>query len=77
MKKLLFFFFLVNNLCIAQTEIGTAFQNERNALFQYLDRIPVTTGLLKEYGMRFTDVGKFNGVLTTSNYYSRGLKQNH
>ncbi|MCX8492430.1 MAG: hypothetical protein ORN54_15340 [Cyclobacteriaceae bacterium] len=73
MKKLLFLLLLVNNVSYTQTEIGTAFQNEMNTLFQNVSRTPVTTGLLKEYGMRFTDVGKLNGVLTTSNHCNSGV----
>ncbi|MCX8490580.1 MAG: hypothetical protein ORN54_05890 [Cyclobacteriaceae bacterium] len=73
MKKLLFLLVLVRSISYAQTEIGTAFQTEMNTLFQNVSRTPITTGLLKEYGMRFTDVGKLNGVLTTSNYCSRGV----
>jgi hypothetical protein len=73
MKKLIFIFLLASSSGYAQTEIGTAFQTEMNTLFQNVNRTTVTTGLLKEYGMRFTDVGKLNGVLITSNHCNRGV----
>ncbi len=49
-------------------ETSDAFRTEINRIFQGVNPTPVTTGLLWDYGMELTDVVKFNGVLSTSNY---------
>jgi hypothetical protein len=47
---------------------NTAFSDQINQVFQNVDRTPVTTGLLRDYGIAFTDVGLYDGVRTASNY---------
>lgn len=47
---------------------NTAFGDQVNSIFQPLNRSVVTTGLLRDYGIDFTDIGRYNGVRTTTNY---------
>lgn len=49
------------------TPYNNAFSDQINHLFQYVDRTAVTTGLLKDYGIDFTDVERCNGQLATNN----------
>jgi hypothetical protein len=68
MKKLIFFTCsLWSTICFSQTEIGTIFQNNMNTIYQSLDRTPVTTGLLKDYGISLARFQPFNRVLSDNN----------
>jgi pimeloyl-ACP methyl ester carboxylesterase len=57
-----------NNPFAPANEESTVYADAMNAIFQHVDRAPVSTGLLKDYGMEFTRVGKHNGVRSTDNY---------
>lgn len=56
-----------------QTEVGTVFQTNMNKIFQNVDRTPVTTGLLQDYGLMMTDVVAFDGTLKSNNYVDRSV----
>jgi pimeloyl-ACP methyl ester carboxylesterase len=71
MKKILFLFLAFAYGANAQTEIATVFRNDMNYLFQHVNRTPVTTGLLKDYGLMLTNVNKFNGTLMGDNHAGR------
>ena len=47
-----------------------AFATEINNIFTHVNRNPVTTGLLLDYGIEFTNVGKFKGVPSDTNQVS-------
>lgn len=72
MKKILLLLLAFAYGANAQTEIATVFRNDMDYLFQHVDRSPVTTGLLKDYGLMLTDIARFNGSLQGNNYASRG-----
>jgi len=59
----LFFYLLVTN---AQTEINTSFAEQMNTLFSDLDKTKIPHGILLDYGMEFTDVTAYNGILSDS-----------
>lgn len=63
---LLFIFFLVTNLTLAQQEISTTFATQTNAMFAPLDKTKVPNGILLNFGMEYTNVEAFNGTLTDS-----------
>ncbi len=74
MKKcILFLVAIMPLMCCGQTEVATVFQNNMNTIFQSVDRTPVTTGLLQDYGLLMTDVDAFNGTLQTNNYVDRSV----
>lgn len=43
-----------------------------NSIYQNVDRSPVTTGLLKDYGLNLTDVSRYNGTIQPNNAVNRG-----
>ncbi len=54
-----------------QAQISDAWKNEIEGIFQHVNRTPVTTGLLTDYGIYFTNIDKFNGIPsdTSGNIY--------
>ena len=66
MKKiylcLLFTPFVLN----AQINIDRTWKDAINRTFQHLDKTKVQSGILLDYGMEFTNVTAYNGVLTDS-----------
>ncbi len=56
----------------AQQEINTAFANQMNTLFGPLNKSKIPHGILLDYGMEFTNVEEFNGILTDRNYGTLG-----
>lgn len=56
-------------------EHSQAYTSQMDFIFQHVNRSAVGTGLLLDYGMRFTDVAKYNGTLQTGNYLSRAVWQ--
>ncbi|CAM1363444.1 conserved exported protein of unknown function [Tenacibaculum soleae] len=69
---LLCYFILTATLTYAQQEINTSFTNQMNTLFGQLDKTKIPNGILLDYGMEFTNIAEFNGVLTTKNYVTLG-----
>jgi hypothetical protein len=70
MKKIFTLCWLAASLTsLAQT--STVFQDNMNVIYQYVDRTPVTTGLLLDYGLLLTDVAAYNGTLQANNYVNR------
>jgi hypothetical protein len=55
-----------SNILLGQ--LNDAFKNEINHIFEHVDRSFVTTGYLEDYGINFTDVANYNGVLSDTNY---------
>ena len=44
-----------------------SYRDQMNPIFANVDRRPITTGLLWDYGLELTDVQKFNGSPNNSN----------
>ncbi|WP_445734251.1 hypothetical protein [Mariniflexile sp.] len=66
MRKLLIFtfFFIAFYLCNSQ---NTDYYNRMQHVFGNIDKTKVTTGYLKEFGIRFNEVEAYNGVISTNN----------
>ncbi|PIW05424.1 MAG: hypothetical protein COW40_04975 [Cytophagales bacterium CG17_big_fil_post_rev_8_21_14_2_50_40_13] len=52
----------------AQTD---AYRNAINPVFQNLDKTPITTGLLLEYGVNLSEPEVYNGILSVGNIMTR------
>ena len=66
MKKLLVF----TLLCIAffySNAQNNSYYNRMQHVFGNIDKTKVTTGYLKEFGIRFNEVEAYNGVISSSN----------
>ncbi len=68
MKKIFTLLLFFPTLLIAQLEVDNNWKNIVNPIFQNLDKSRVSSGLLLDYAMEFTDVTAYNGVLTDSTY---------
>ncbi len=70
MKKLVAFLLLSCWACagFAQSTPSARWQQHADSIFQYIDRSPVTTGILTNYGFALKDYNQFQGTaLTASN----------
>lgn len=58
------------NSVFAQTETDTTFSTQMNYIFSNLDKTKVPYGILRDYGMEFTNIENYNGTvpLVDSNY---------
>lgn len=54
----------------AQTETDTTFFTQMNYIFAHLDRSKTPYGILRDFGMEFTNIENYNGTaaLADSNY---------
>ena len=76
MKKFYLWFTGIIVLCLvcenifAQTETDTTFSNQMNYIFANVDKTKTPYGILRDYGMEFTNIENYNGtaVLADSNY---------
>ena len=68
MKNLTYFLFLFPLFALAQINVNNDWKNSINATFQNLDKTKISSGMLLDYAMEFTDVTAYNGVLTDSTY---------
>jgi len=57
-------------LCTGPTwaQVSDAYKIKIESIFQNVNRSYVTTGLLTDYGLYFTNIDKFNGIPSDSNY---------
>ena len=55
----------LSNMLYAQV---TNYADRMDHIFGAIDKSKVNTGLLKEFGIRFTEIEAFNGILSASNY---------
>lgn len=74
MKKLLILTFLVGCLFKGFSQ-NTDYYNRMQHIFGNIDKTKVTTGYLKEFGIRFTGVEAYNGVLNTDNFTDKSQWQ--
>jgi len=54
---------------------SSTYADAMDIIFQHVNRSPVSTGLLLDYGLQLTDVTRFNGALLSNNYTSRTVWQ--
>lgn len=68
MKKisLLFILLHVYSTSNAQQEISTTYATQANAMFSPLNKTFIPHGILLDFGMEFTNVKAYNGILTDS-----------
>jgi hypothetical protein len=66
--KQLYIILLVFGVSVAQAQIYDGWKNEIESIFQHVNRNHVTTGLLTDYGIYFTNIDKFNGIPSDTNY---------
>lgn len=67
-KHLLFLLLLLVTIHSYGQDTPNAFADRINHIFQYVDKSQVPTGILQEYGIDFTNVNNYNGlVLNDSN----------
>ncbi|WP_405370032.1 hypothetical protein [Nonlabens sp. Asnod2-A12] len=68
MKKIITFLLLFPSLLFAQLHVDDTWSNEVNPIFNNLDKTKITSGILIDYAMEFTDLSAYNGVVTDTNY---------
>ena len=68
MKNLTYFLFLLPLFALAQINVNNEWKISINTTFQNLDKTKISSGLLLDYAMEFTDVTAYNGVLTDTTY---------
>ena len=68
MKNLTYFLFLFPLFALAQINVNNDWKNSINATFQNLDKTKISSGMLLDYAMEFTDVTAYNGALTDTTY---------
>ncbi len=69
--SLLLLCFLLSLTNFAQQDINTTFKTQMIARFASLDKTKVPHGILLNFGMEFTNVPAFNGVLTDSTFSNK------
>ena len=68
MKKFTLLLILVPLFALAQINVNNDWKNSINATFQNLDETKISSGMLLDYAMEFTDVTAYNGALTDTTY---------
>ncbi|MFP4847091.1 hypothetical protein [Winogradskyella sp. PE311] len=66
MKKLLVFTVLFSALFLGNAQ-NNSYYNRMKHIFGNINKSKVTTGYLKEFGIRFNEIEAYNGVLSTNN----------
>lgn len=66
MKKLLIFT-LLSIACFQGNTQNTDYYDRMEHVFGNIDKTKVTTGFLKEFGIRFNEVEAYNGVISSNN----------
>lgn len=61
---------LLSNISMGQTETDTAFFSQMNYIFAHVDKSKVPHGILRDFGMEFTNLENYSGTapLADSNY---------
>ena len=69
MKRILLFLICLVLFCNAKVQAqNTAYANRMQYIFSNINKSKVTTGYLKEFGVRFANIEACNGSLSTNNY---------
>jgi len=66
MKKPLIFIILFVAIYLGNAQ-NNSYYNRMQYVFGNIDKTKVTTGYLKEFGVRFNEVEAYNGTMITSN----------
>ncbi len=66
--KSIYALFLVLCGALAEAQVSDAWKTQIESIFQNVNRSYVTTGLLTDYGLYFTNIDKFNGIPSDTNY---------
>jgi hypothetical protein len=56
MKNLTYLILLLPSLLFSQINVDNQWKNSINPIFQYLDKSKISSGMLLDYAMEFTDV---------------------
>lgn len=67
MKHLLLCLVVIFSMNHARSQ-STSYANRMNHIFGLIDKTKVTTGFLKEFGIRFNCMESYNGILSDTNY---------
>lgn len=73
MKNLPFLLLLLPSLLFAQIHVDNNWKNSINPIFENLDKTKISSGMLLDYAMEFTDVEAYNGVVTDSTYVNANV----
>ncbi len=67
MKKLFILFIVLPFMAASQIHIDRDWASDINQIFQHLDKSKVSSGILLDYAMDFTEVPRFNGEQEEAN----------
>jgi len=73
MKNLPFLLLLLPSLLFAQIHVDNNWKNSINPIFENLDKTKISSGMLLDYAMEFTNVVAYNGVVTDSTYVNANV----
>ena len=73
MNKIIYFLLLLPLALDAQININRGWKDAINRTFQHIDKTKIQSGILLDYGMEFTNVAAYNGVLTDSAYINANV----
>jgi len=76
MKKLLIITILLCSFFRVSAQ-NTDYYDRMEHIFGNIDKTKVTTGILKEFGIRFNEVEAYNGVISTTNWVDRTYTSPH
>gem|GEM_PF-1838225 len=57
----------------SQIHVDNQWKNAINPIFQNLDKNKISSGMLLDYAMEFTDVSAYNGVITDTTYVNANV----
>ncbi len=57
----------------SQINVDNQWKNSINPIFQNLDKSKISSGMLLDYAIEFTDVTAYNGILTNSTYVNANV----
>jgi hypothetical protein len=71
MKKLLLAIVLFPIICFSQLNVDNQWGNAVNTTFDSLEKNRISSEILLDYAIEFTDVTAYNGILTDSTTIDR------
>jgi len=73
MKNLTYLLLILPSLLFSQIHVDNQWKNAINPIFQNLDKSKITSGMLLDFAMEFTDVTAYNGVITDTTYVNANV----
>jgi hypothetical protein len=73
MKNLPFLLLLLPSLLFAQIHVDNNWKNSINPILENLDKTKISSGMLLDYAMEFTNVEAYDGTLTDSTYVNANV----